>query len=280
MTLQDYLTRYNQQRDIRPSTLEHYTWVARSLQSFAGNVRTSQLTDDLLNRWLLHLRDVGLSPFTVHSRRNALLVIWRAAWRDGLAPQPGEVRRIRLPDPAKDIWTADELHRLLDACEVLTGSFRGLRLSRAAYMQTLIRAAYDTGLRRGDLHRVTTASVLAGERLGINQQKTGRSVVVRLHASTLELVREFARAPEREYVWPRWSKRRGTFARTFKRVTHAAGLVGDFGTLRKTSGTEVERLERGAGWLHLGHSNPETARRWYLNAERAYDVDRPLPPPL
>lgn len=280
MTLQNYLNRYNESHDIQPSTLEHYTWAAHSLQSFAGEVRLTELSPELLNRWLLWLRDSGRSPFTVHSRRNSVLVIWRAAWRDGLAPQPGEIRRVRLPDPAKEIWTIDEVRRLVEACSVLQRRFRGLRLNRADYFRTIIRAAYDTGLRQSDLHHVTTASVLSGDRLGILQQKTGRSVVVRLNANTLVLVREFAREPPREFVWPRWSRRRGTFARTFRQVVSAAGLVGDFGRLRKTSGTEVERLERGAGWLHLGHASPETARRWYLNAERAYDVNRPLPPPL
>jgi len=280
MTLQDYLNQYNRAHDIKPSTLDHYSWVAHSLESFAGPVNLTELSTDLLNDWLLKLRDNGLSPFTVHNRRNSLLVIWRAAWRDGLAPQPGDIRRIRLPDPSKEIWTADEIVRLMDHCRVLRGRFRGLDIRRAAYFRTLIPAAYDTGLRLSDLHHVTVASVLTGNRMGILQQKTGRTVVVRLNENTLADILQFLQLAERQFVWPRWSKRRGTFAKAFRRIVQAAGLEGNFSRLRKTSGTEVERLERGAGWLHLGHSSPETARRWYLNAERAYDVDRPLPPAL
>jgi len=66
----------------------------------------------------------------------------------------------------------------------------------------------------------------------------------------------------------------------FKRIVEVAGLQGTFCKIRRTSGTEVERQQHGCAWLHLGHTSPDTARRWYINPERAYDVDRPLPPPL
>lgn len=280
MTLQDYLNRYNTRNDIKPSTLEHYGWVIRSVRSFAGDVKLTDLSDDLCNRWLLWLRDGGRSPFTVHSWRNAFLVIWRSAWREGLAPQPGEIRRIRLPDPAKEVWSPAEVARLVDFSAVLRGKFRGLRIERCEYFRTIIQAAYDTGLRQSDLHRVTVASILNSQRMGVQQQKTGRTVVVRVHPQTLEAIRKFVDGATRETVWPIWSRRRGTFAKTFRLIVSSAGLCGTFGRLRKTSGTEVERLDHGSGWLHLGHSSPETARRWYLNPERAYDVDRPLPPPL
>lgn len=36
MDLQTYLTNYNLARDIRPSTLEHYEWVVKSLRDFLG----------------------------------------------------------------------------------------------------------------------------------------------------------------------------------------------------------------------------------------------------
>lgn len=280
MTLQDYLDRYNQNRDIEPSTLEHYHWVVRSIQSFAGVVKLSDISVDLCNRWLLWMRDNGRSPFTVNSRRNAMLVLWRAAWREGLAPQPGEIRVIRLPDPSKEIWSQDEVARLVDFCAVLSGRFRRTNIQRANYFRSLIQAAYDSGLRQSDLHRVTVASVASSSRMGILQQKTRRTVVIRLHEQTVDAIRQFVTGADREFVWPQWSKQRGSFARTFQKIVAAAGLRGSFGRLRKTSGTEVERLSTNAGWLHLGHTSPETARRWYLNPERAYDIDRPLPPPL
>lgn len=281
MTLQDYLVRYNISRDIKPSTLEHYQWVIHSLDSFVGHETcVEELSADLVNGYLLWLRDNGRSPFTCKQRRASLLVIWRAAAEEELAPQvkQSKVRSVRVPDPPKDVWSPDEVKLLLEASAVLGGLFRNMKIERAMYFRTLIAAAYDSGLRRSDLHALPIKSIKS--RTVVTQLKTGRCVVARFSERTEEEIADFVLGRERELVWPKWSDHRGVFSRMFQKIVVAAGLTGSFSKIRKTSCTEVERLQPGVGWLHLGHSNPQTARVWYINQARAYSGNVPMPPEL
>jgi integrase len=280
MLLTEFLRKYRLEHDIRPSTAEHYGWVIHSLERYAGSqLATHHLSDVLVNAWLAHLQDLGQSPFTRKNRRTSALVLWRAAVEDGLAEPPRKVRPVKTPDPPKHVWSPEEISALIAACSTLTGRFRGTRISRSAYFATLIQAAYDTGLRRCDLHAIRCDEIGHGP-IVLDQIKTSRSVVVQLRQSTVEAVQEFIAGDTRALVWPLWSDRRGTFASTFRRVVAAAGLSGHFGRIRKTSGTEVERESPGLGWVYLGHSNPDTARRWYLNQARCYGGRVPLPPDL
>lgn len=282
MTLQNYLNRYNLARDIKPSTLEHYQWVVRSLDSFTGRpTLLAELSPDLINGYLLWLRDRGRSPFTCKQRRASILVLWRAAADENLATPPiaRQLRQVRTPDPPRPTWLPAEVARLIDAAAVLGGSFRTLPgINRAAYFRTLIAAAYDSGLRRSDLHALPISST--GQLTAVRQLKTGRAVVVRLRPETERAVACFVAGTDRPLIWPLWSQYRTVFARQFQQIVAAAGLTGTFSQLRKTSGTEVERLRPGSAWLHLGHSSPDTARQWYINQARAYTDTVPLPPEL
>lgn len=280
MTLHDYLVRYNLSRDIRPATLEHYEWVIKSLHAFLGRqVCLEELTGDLLNRYLLWMREKGCSPFTVKNRRNSLLVLWRSANDEGLAPPVEKVRRISVPEPAKDVWTPEEVAKLVSSCDILGGRFRKTRIMRAPYFRTMILAGYDTGLRQSDLHAIRAMDV-QHDTIGIVQIKTSRQVSIRIRPSTVDKIRSFLGSDGRQLVWPKWTHRRGAFSRLFKRIVENAELHGTFGKLRKTSGTEVEREQPGVGWVHLGHSNPQTARVWYINQARAYSGNVPMPPEL
>lgn len=278
MSLRNYLDRYNLAHDIKPSTLEHYTWVVHSLDAYTGHqTALADLSADLLNGYLLWLRE-RCSPFTCKQRRASLLVLWRSANEEGLAPPVPKIRPVRTPDPPKDVWTPADVAQLIAAASVLAGPFRNMAIDRVKYFRTLIAAAYESGLRRSDLHAMQADQVR--EATSIAQLKTGRCVVARFTAATCAEILAFVAGTDRNTIWPLWSKHRGVFGRMFGRIVAAAGLRGSFSKLRKTSGTEVERLAPGAGWVHLGHSSPDTARIWYINQARAYAGNVPLPPDL
>lgn len=277
MLLQDFVTRYCLRHDLSDATERHYRHVSSAFCSWhVTPFRTHDFEPDLLNEYLVYLRELGRSPFTQRQRRTSLLVLWRDAHRQDLAPpvRTDDVRHIRCPDPPKDTWTPEEVGRLVRACDTLSGYIHHCGLPRREYFRTLILAAYETGLRRGDLHQIERSWIAPGV-FAVCQSKTGRQVVVRLTDATLAEILAFAGS--RAIIWPAPSRKTGSFARTFRQVVQAAGLDGTFGKLRKSSGTEVERLQSGAGWLHLGHTTPDTARRWYLDPTRAYGQDLPVP---
>lgn len=282
MTLEYFLVRYNISHDIKPSTLDHYGWVIKSLNSYTGReTLTTELCADLLNGYLLWLRNSGRSPFTCKQRRASLLVLWRAAADDGFAPAvppTSKIRQVRTPDPPKEVWSPGDVAKLIASCDVIAGTFRTLPVDRPDYFRTLIAAAYDSGLRRSDLHAMRAAGI--DTRTNITQLKTGRCVVVKFSEHTARQIAAFVSGSGRELIWPRWSEHRGVFSRMFQKIVLSAGLKGSFSKLRKTSGTEVERLAPGSGWVHLGHSSPDTARVWYINQARAYAGNVPLPPEI
>jgi integrase len=270
MLLHDYLEQYNLTHDVKPSTLAHYRWVVASFERFAGPTQTEALTADTVNGWLLWLRENGRSPFTTKQRKISLLVLWRSAWREGLAPTVQECRRVRVPEPPRRSWLPEDVSRLVAACASLRGDWRG-------WWRTFLLAAYETGLRRCDLQQLQRPDLVRGNgSVIVTQIKTGKLVACTLSPSTLDEILDYC-PPSRKLIWP-WPYRVEAFYRAFQRLAKSAGVQGTFGVLRKTSATEVERERIGTAWLHLGHSSPDTTRKWYTDPGRAYAASRPAPP--
>jgi hypothetical protein len=266
--LSDYLCRYNSTHDLRTSTAEHYHWVVASFRHLHGDVELSSLSGELLHAWLRWLRDHGRSPWTVRQRRISLLVIWRAAWLDGLAPAIPPLQRLRRLQTAPEAWTVAEVKQLILTAEAWP--------VRSLWTSSLVRAGYDTGLRLGDLldRRV---GQLSGEVLQLVQAKTGRVVTVRLRPVTLGAIEKLTLGqPPGSRIWPLWG-RREAFYRHMKQVVLASGIrPGTFKWLRRSAATACERAEPGSGTLLLGHQHRSTTETWYL--DRSQLAVPPLPP--
>lgn len=276
MHLHDYLDRYNRTHDIRPATLEHYKWVVRSLEKRSGPVMLAELHADLVNDWLLWLRDNGRSPWTIKQRKISLLVLWRSAWEAGLAPPIEPVRRLKPLHHDPQAWTLAEVHKLLEAAE---------RFTRPLFWCSLIRAGYDSGLRLGDLLALRISQVSAT--LNVRQRKTGSPVAIQFRPETLEAIQaHFGERKQTEadgsghkqtdLVWPLWG-RREAFYRGFRRLVAASGIRrGTFRWLRRTAATQVETVQAGAGTALLGHASRSTTEAWYI--DRSQLAHPPLPP--
>ncbi len=266
MTLQDYLNRYNLTHDVTASTVEHYKWVVRSFERIAGPVELDSLSGDDVSRWLGYLKELGRSPFTIKQRRISLLVIWRSAWQDGLAPPLQPVKRLKPLQHDPQAWTVDEVRQLLAAAE---------SSSRPLFWCSLVRAGYDTGLRLGNLLALRIEQVAAIVRL--RQVKVGSPISVQLRAETLESIRQQTIGRDAtDLVWPLWG-RREAFYRAFRRLVAVAGIRhGTFRWLRRTAATQVETVQAGAGTALLGHASRSTTETWYL--DRSQLSHPPLPP--
>lgn len=284
MRLADYVDSYALTHDIRGSTLEQYRVTASVLNRWAGGcVEVAQLSDDLVNRFL---RDYGQlqKPHTVQSKRRQLLALWRSAAEDGLCQQPKRVRVIRLPETQRDVWTAQEVKRLAESLERIRGRMPVSEISTGIALSALVRAAWDTGMRRSDLLRLTRAHAEHDGWLEIVQRKTGRLVLCRLSKDTRSaILRTFDDwAPQRQLVWP------GSPMVVRRMVEMIADTAEDIGLgssrspmkkLRRSSITAVEQQAPGAGYLQAGHANSQTTIRFYLNPAVA-QMSKPMPPEL
>lgn len=266
MLLRDYLDRYNQTHDIQPSTLAHYRWVIRSFERHNGALRTSDLSGAAVSAWLAWLADHGRSPWTIKQRRISLLVLWRAAWQDGLAPPLEPVRRLRAVRRSPQAWTLPEVRQLIRTAEQLP--------VRARWWSALIRAGYDTGLRLGDLLALDVPQL--GPVMGLSQAKTSWPVVCQLRPTTMWAIRLHLAGRRDGLAWP-WPYRREALYRHFRRLIAAAGIrPGTFRWLRRTAATQAERVQPGSGTALLGHASRSTTEAWYI--DRSQLQMPPLPP--
>lgn len=254
---------YSLTRDIRPGTLRQYVIVADLVERWAGRpVLLEELDERSVSEWL---RDYSatVSPATVRGKKAMLLALWRAAADDGLALEPlgRRVRRVRVPERVVTAWTKAEVEQLLAAAAALPRRHRcGLR--RSQWWDLAIRVAWDSGLRWGDLVRLTVASVGPDGACTVVQSKTGRQAVFRLSAGTLEALRASLTACPRTLVCP-WPASGETFRAQVDRLVARAGVrPGTWKWIRRGSGTDVELQAPGLGHRHLGNS-PSVFRASY-----------------
>lgn len=264
MLLHDYLHSYNRTHDLKPSTLAHYHWVIRSYERHNGHQRTSDLSADAVTDWLQWLKAHGRSPWTIKQRRISLLVLWRAAWRDGLAPPVGEPLRLRPLHHAPTAWTRSEVKRLIAVAK-----------DRGPFWESLVRAGYDSGLRLGDLLALDVADIRLGL-ISVQQAKTDRPVYCRLRRATLRAIRRQLGGRTAGLVWPWPHRRECIYAHVRKLVATAAIRPGTFRWLRRSAATACERIAPGSGTTLLGHASRSTTEAWYL--DRSQLTRPPLPP--
>lgn len=210
------------------------------------------------------------APATVKDLRGDLLTLWRHAAVQGLCEPPAawEVWKPKVPATLPECYSIEEVRELLLGCGHMRGRYG--KLARAAYWDALIRVAWDTGLRKGDLLRLS-AGDLRGHVLVTVAHKTGARVIHTLAPETvaaLLAVGRLAFTPRPWYFTPHFHELRDLT------VGH-----GQFKWLRRSSGSYVA-LEHGdaAGAAHLGHTSVATFRRYY--DARLIGDSRPAPPAL
>jgi integrase len=301
-SLKEFLNRYAREHDITACTRESYRiavqryegWITNHIDELNGlpELKTLKLTKyrdkpipmsvslnrEVLNCFLQSLGELGRAKHTIASYRRQILVLWRDAYDVDLCKDgPKRIREIRAPETPKDVWTPEEVTGLIDACSCLKGRYRSTRIRKSAYYESIIRAAWDSSLRLGDLLLLRLDKVAT--RLDLEQHKTGRMVDIQFQPETLDAIDDTLDmwTPSRSLVWPLWARRERFYAQ-MRKIVAEAGLSGTFKKLRRSSVTDVER-QGGPGWEQAGHSNPTTTARWYLNRALAYE-DRQRPAPL
>lgn len=280
MKLRKYVKRYADQRDLKPSTIAGYVTAVNVLDDWHGEpIRFKQLSDKLLNAFLSWSLDQPVSRYTTRTRRTQLLALCRSARRDKVSKyKPKHVKPIKVPKPIVDFWTPDEMRRLIEAAERIPGVFRSTGLQKGPFLAAAIAAAWDTGLRRGDLLRLTLEQIHRREFIVI-QSKTQSEVFCRVNEATVRRVDALG-GPPRELAFPMWAGPDRLVA-LGKKAMRAAGLQSSrshfWHLIRRSATTHVESIQPGAGQDFAGHDSPATTRNHYIAREQIHaNVPTPM----
>jgi integrase/plasmid maintenance system antidote protein VapI len=292
MTLGDYFQNvYLRRRELRANSQYQYGVAIASVDRWSGGpVRLADLKDDLVNDWIAWLCKGTMAPATARNRRRHLLTLWRAASEDHLAAdQQHRLRAINAPWIPPRAWTYEQVQQLLAAADRLKGyhpaarwprdSRHPLQMPRAIIWGLLIRLAWDTGLRQGDIFALKASQLGSDGVIEVVQSKTQRWLMTKVHPETLAAIRA-SFPPERETLAP-YLLCAEHFRREFAALVKIAGIPkGSFKRLRKSSATDVERRYPGMGGSHLGHSSSRgIAQTNYLDPTLLIG-DKPMPQPL
>lgn len=271
MQLSEFVEHY---LTIRP-TCEQYAKTIRNrtkrLGEFAGRTELSAVFNETtVNSFLAQLH--GLSPFTRNKYRQDFLAVWRAAADEDYVgyPQARRLRRERIVAKVIECYQENEARSLVVAAQHLTGGYSN-GVARRHYWPAAIRAAWDSGLRRGDVWTLKSAMIRRDGTAVIVQHKTGSPVTIRLHKSTVRAMNVAGGSLQ-------WPQCEWCFRAHFEEIVQLSGLrKGSFKWLRRGSGSTVDAHHPGQGHKHLGNGRQVFEKHYDA---KLGESKKPLPPEL
>jgi integrase len=269
--LEDFVIEYLNARPVSEGYSRTIKKRMAKLSEFAGHTDLKSLFNEATINGFLAALD-GLSPFTKNKYRADFLALWRAAADVDKVPYPQarRIRRERTVAQVIECYLEHEARSLVVAAEHLVGAYPN-GVARRQYWPAIIRAAWDSGLRRGDLWRLKAGQIRKDKTAVIVQSKTGQTITCRFHPSTVKAI---ARASGHlEWVLCEWC-----FGVHFQEIVTLTGIQrGTFRWLRRGSGSRIEADHPGRGPKHLGNT-PGVFGRHYDAQLGA--VKKPMPPEL
>lgn len=245
MRVASVLEAYLLSRELKPNSERWYREVA---SLFSQWLREESFTAESISLFLAEKQRSGLSSYYRKSLRNGLVALLRFHG-DG-----GRVRPVKLTTLAHETWTRAEIGRLIRAVDAVIAD-----AADRTYWRTLIAAGYWSGLSECDLHKVEKRHVETDGTIRGERSKTGKPFLTYIPP---DLVAHVEQGP----VWPLQTSGE-YFRRLFGKMVAGAGLKGTFKTLRKSSGTSVERLYPGQGHRHLANSRAIFERHYWFEKD-------------
>jgi integrase len=213
----------------------------------------ADLNDETASKWIMWC-ETRYAPATIKRMRGDLLTIWRAFADDNAAhPTPRKVRKVDVPEPDPQVWSREEVERLLRAADRIPGVMKN-GCERSVYYRAIILAAWGTGLRRGDLWTLRLDQITKGGFVAKRQNKTGDKHYARLQPEAVEAIELIG--GETPLAWP-YSPR--MFYYWWDKLKAIAGVTSD-GSLQKlrcSSSTNVAIHQPGKQTKFLGHTTPK-----------------------
>jgi integrase len=242
---------------------------------FAGELPPRKISAGTLSDFIASLErnTAEYSPRYIKNHRANLLTILRfAADRLNIPEIPARhVRRVKVPPPDPWAWSDDELARLVQAASSIGGNlpFRR-RCTRSLYSLALIGAAYDTGLRRGNLFSLKHEQIAFDGIIRVRHHKTGQPHTCQLSPHVANLVRSIP------YERPlNWTASSAEYSSLWRELCAIAGIrYGLTQQVRRTAATCVWEDEPAVVQRFLGHLTSDMWR-FYVDVKRS---EKPIAP--
>lgn len=258
---------YPLNRHVSEGCLRNYVKHCKYLEKHARNaISVKELSQQLVSSWLLSLLADGRSPYYVSALRSSIVAVWSLARELDSSVPPVRCAAIRRPDLNVRVWTGADVLELSRLAATRRGPMGRLRLDRGPYLSTMILAAWYTGLRRGDLHRIRRDQVgESGAWLAI-ANKTGRRKPCWMPPQLIAAVDEWC-DPCCE-IWPRPGTDeviRRLFRQLVDDLARQRGrgwYRGRWRDIRRSAEYSAETRHPGLGHQHAGHER-RTYERYY-----------------
>jgi len=272
--LYDHVDSYVLSHPIRDESATYYRRSIMTIEKWAKcEITFRTVSDDVVNRGLVAMQRHGLSAAYLRGIRAGILAVWRDAAAANLCDPPRRIRSARFIPRPPQVWTREQMTQLVAAGAGVEGHFRTIMYPRGPYWESLIRAAWDTGLRRRDLHRLRRAD--CRPEFNWTQHKTLKPVRVRLRKSTLNSIARLERE-DTAALWPLWGHP-NSFLQAFAKLVDSTDIPpGPFKRIRKSAGTAAENICPGTGQYLLGN----TRREFEMHYMDALQFPTPQPPEI
>lgn len=265
---------------------------ARTIELYGGSIKAfkqhldheptlSDLSDEVVGKFLEARVAQDLSLHTVNKDRAQLLAIWRHARLIGAVATGPTVKKLAAPRRIPKALTVDQLKKLQAAFGTLHGSTGGipnsdfLRACFAIQFATAERVGAVLDLRFSDV----TGNVIAFQ---AETRKGGRRAMVKQVPDWVLVDIERIKTPTRDRIFPIEKSNRTKIQTLYDRLFKRAGVERPKGKnshlLRSTHATLIW-LAGGNATKSLGHSSREVTKRHYLDPRfKPDDSCKHLPP--
>lgn len=260
---------YALQRGLRNSSVYQHRRALSHFVAWANNPPIKQIDENLISAWVASLEE-NYAPITRKKWRVTLISTLNHAADAGLCdyPRSRRIRKVKVPVTIPEAWTLDEVHRLIAATKQLR--YHG------DWFATIIRAAWDTGLRRADLAKIKIDQIGSDGWFQISQNKTQNPLRKHFSQATMDAMRKLRRA--KPLTWP---GAKGTEYDWWKKLCDIAQV--SHGACQKMRRSAASNIAKHHGPLaaseFLGHQDPTLAKKHYIDP-RIATGDPPVPEEL
>lgn len=123
--LSGHIDAYAELRELAPSSVGFYRRCIRQFEAAVGPVDASELTDALVNAWLVDMRSRGLSASYRAGLKTAVVTLWKHAAEELGLPGPGKIVRVRRTRAIPRCWSVSQVSSLRAQAAALPGLFLG-----------------------------------------------------------------------------------------------------------------------------------------------------------
>lgn len=237
----------------------------------------ADLQDDNLAALCGWLLDQKLSEFTVNERIGRIKSLWNWLARRGVVRTFPTIDKIPTEERIPRAWSVEELRKLFDSCAQERGTIDGI--PAAAWWLALHSWLWCTSERKGATFglrwdMVDLDGLVAVVPASIRKGTTGR--VYQLWPEAAAMLRSI-REPSRELVFP-WPFDEGTYYYRYGRLLRRAGLPDGRNKTHamRVSHATWREATGGNASQSLGHADPQTTRRHYLDPRIVRQDQEPL----